>query len=253
MDNTEEKPKLKEFIDQNSSYEKLRDELFHYRIEIQSYKRSMGMLAVCVSIVLAVIGFFGYNKVDSIVEEVKRSANERLSRSDSILAKIDTRFLDSITTVVQERTVLYEKAVDALEKGTRVNNELFRKLIAGLPYNKRAVAKTTKHYLSDATNLFDVVYYTDSYKSNEEGVCYIVMGDEYKQESDDVFLVEILPENRNVAVFYQTFEVQRNYNKLHFSFSQFETYKDYQLKVVLLRNQGDKAAGYGIIRKITIK
>lgn len=111
--------------------------MFRYRVKMQSYKRSMNTLWVCDSIVLAVLGFLGYNRVENLLEKVEKNANERLSKTDAMLAKIDTHILDLITTVVGERTEAYEKAIAALEKGMKVNRELYKKLISGLPYNKK--------------------------------------------------------------------------------------------------------------------
>ena len=237
----------------SEQYEKLRDELFQYRVEIQSYKRSMNTLWVCASVVLAILGFFGYNRVENLLEKVERNANERLSKTDDILAKIDTRFLDSITTVVAERTEAYEEAIAALEKGMRVNLELYKKLISGLPYNKKVENGYHSYIVSDAINLFDIVFYSERCLPDETGECYVVMGDEYKKEKDDLFLVEVLPKNRNVAVYMQTFEVLDNYNKLYFTFSQFEKVKEYQLKVYLLRKTRKGYTGYGHTKSIIAK
>ena len=58
------KKKEEQVLIQDSSFEKLRDELFNYRIEIQSYKRSMRMLIACVSVVVALLGFMGYDRTE---------------------------------------------------------------------------------------------------------------------------------------------------------------------------------------------
>lgn len=239
--------------EESTNIEKLRDDLFQYRVEIQAYRRSMNMLSACVSIVIAILGFFGYNKVEALLDKVEQRANERLAKTDELLTKIDTHYLDSLKTIVEERTVAYEEAIGALEKGTRVNNELYKKLISGLPYNKRVEAKYNSYVLRDATNIFDVVFYTDKYSFGQTGECYVVMGEEFIKEKDDVLLVEVLPKKRNVAIYYQTFEVHSNYNKLHFKFGQYEQYEDYELAVFLLRNKGKEVFGYRQMRPISIK
>lgn len=236
----------------SSKIEKLRDDLFQYRVEIQSYKRSMNILSACVSIVIALLGFFGYNKVESLLDKVEQGANERLAKTDELLDKIDTHYLDSLKLTVEERTLAYEQAISALEKGTRVNNELYKKLITGLPYNKRSEVKYDSYILRDATNIFDVVFYSDKYSLGQTGECYIVMGDEFVKEKYDVLLVEVLPKQRNVAIYYQMFEVYSNYNKLHFKFGRFEQYKDYELAVILLRKKGKDVIGYMQKKPISI-
>ena len=232
------------------SYEKIRDELFQYRVDIQSYKRSMNVLWACVPIIMAVLAFFGYNKVEALLDKVEQNANERLSKTESLLSKVDMHYLDSLTAIVEERTIAYEEAIGALEKGTRVNNDLYKKLISGLPYNKRLETKLVPYVGKDATNIFDIVFYSEKYKYDQTGECYVVMGDEYCIEKDDVFLIEVRPGNRHVIIFGETFEVRGNYNKFHFKFGRFEQYSDYELVVLLLRKKGKETIGYELSRPI---
>lgn len=248
------KNKIKsEIVENKESYEKLRDELFQYRVEIQSYKRSMRTLWACVSIVIAVLGFFGYNRIETLLGKVESNANARLARTDSLLMKVDTHFLDSVRTVVEERTASYEEAIAALENGTRVNNELYRKLISALPFNKRKEKDVGVYSVENAINIFDIVYYTESYRVGRDGDCYVVMGDEFIKEKDDILLIIVEPINRNIAVFYQTFEVLDKYNKLYFCFDKYEKYEDYTLSAILLRRRGHDYVGYSLSRLITLK
>lgn len=238
--------------ERTTSYEKIKDELFQYRVEIQSYKRSMNMLWICVSIVLSILTFFGYNKIEVLLDEVKQTANEKLAETEQLLSKINTHYLDSLTTIVEERTIAYEEAIAALEKGTKVNNELYKKLISGLPYNKRIAAEFEPYIEKDATNLFDIVFYSDHYISGQTGECYVVMGDEYSPEKDDVFFIEVMPNNRRVIIYYQTYEVLRNYNKFHFKFDKYEQSNDYNLVIALQRKQGKETIRYTISKPIAI-
>lgn len=239
--------------DNNQACEKLRDELFQYRVEIQSFKRSMKTLWGCVIAVSTILVLFGYNRVSDLLDKVENNANERLAKTDSILATVDMRFLDSLTFLVNERTETYEKAISALENGIRVNNEMYRKIIASLPYNKRIEYNVNSFLVRDATNIFDVVFYSEDYSEGETGECYVVMGDEYARNANDVLLVEVLPLNKNVAVYYQIFEVKDNYNKLYFRFNKYEQDLEYSLRIILLRKQGKDHVGYTITKPITIK
>ena len=234
-------------------YERLRDELFQYRVEIQSYKRSMKILWTCVSVVIAVLGFFGYNHIESLLNKVEANANDRLVKTDSLLAKVDTRFLDSLISVVEEKTGSYEAAISALENGTRVNNELYKKLIASLPYNKRTKNQYKAYSVHNAINLFDIVYYDELYPSGNKGECYVIMGDEYIKEKDDALLVMVEPTNRHLAVFYQIFEIQSVYNKLYYKFDKTDGAIEYTLNVILLRKKGTNTEGYQLSKPITLK
>lgn len=237
----------------SSSCEKLRDELFQYRVEIQSYKRSMNTLWACVSVVVALLGFFGYNHVEALLDKVEKNASERLSKTDSLLATIDARYLDSLMTMVEERTVAYEGAITALENGTRVNNELYKKLISGLSSNKRTDKSVKSHIVRDATNVFDIVYYTNPYSLNATGDCYIVMGEDYSYDKEDFFIIEVFPKNRHLALYFQQFEVQSNYNKLYFKLDRKEQFDGYELVVVLIRKHNNEHYGYTMTKPLTVK
>lgn len=236
-----------------NSYEKLRDELFEYRVDIQAYKRSVNVLCACVSIIVAILGFFGYNRIEALLEKVEQNANERLEKTDELLAQVDIQYLDSLTTIVEARTKSYEAAISALERGTRVNNDLYKKLINGLPYNIKSEERILSYTDRDAINIFDIVFYDSSYSYGATGECYVVMGEEYKPQADDIFLVEVFPKNRNVTVYYQTFVVQSNYNKFYFKFKEFEQYKDYLLSVVLLQKKGGTTYGYHMSKHIMVR
>ena len=238
--------------ERDESYEKLRDELFEYRVDIKTYKRSMSILVGSVSVIVAICGFFGYNRIEALLNKVESNANARLARTDSLLAKVDMRFLDSLTAVVEERTTQYEEAIAALEKGSRVSNDMYKKLISSLSYNKRIEKHYDAYLQRDATNYFDLVFYSEYYKPGSTGECYVVMGEEYEKREDDMFLVEVFPRNRNIAIFHQTFDVQRNYNRLFFSFGKFEDYKEYSLRVILLRKNKKEYDGYTIYRPLSI-
>lgn len=237
----------------STQYEKLRDELFQYRVEIQSFKHSMRTIWISITVGFTLFGFLGYGKVEALLDRVETKANERLSKTDSLLAKVDTQYLDSLIAVVNEKTLAYEASVAALEKGTLVNNNLMKSIIKDIPYNKRFDVKHTPYFETDATNMFNVIYYTDNYAYGETGDCYVVMGEEYKKEEGDVFLVEIKVENRNIAVFYQTFEAFENYNKLHYSFGDHKHGSRYLLVIALIRKRGTDFIGYTQTKPIVVK
>jgi amino acid permease len=66
---------------------KLRDELFEYRIDIKAYKRSLNAIIAAGTILISVIAFFGYSKIENIEKTIMNRANERLAITDSLLKK----------------------------------------------------------------------------------------------------------------------------------------------------------------------
>ena len=240
----------KPVLEKNDSIEKMRDELFQYRVEICSYKRSINILITCVTVVIAVLGFFGYDKIDSVAEKIEERASNRLSVTDSILARIDTHFLDSITNLIDQTTIVYENALLSLEKGIQYNTD-YKQLISKQPYNKRKEEFVGSYTHRNATNVFDLVYYTDSIHSGNVGECFVVMRNDYDFSQEDLFLVEILPRGNNHTVYYQTFEVKQDYNKFYYQFDKAGSYNEYELVVVLLKKAGGRFEfGYRVTKRI---
>lgn len=243
----------KKEIENNESYEKLRDELFKYRVDIKSYRRSMSTLIAAVSAIVAIFGFFGYSRIEDLLNKVEMTANARLAKTDSLLASIDTHYLDSLTAVVEERTAQYEEAIAALERGTKVNNDVVKRIISSLPYNKRAQIRYETYVRKDATNYYELLFYTDLYSAASTGECYVVMGAEYDRQKDDYFLIEVLPIDTNVAIYYQTFEIQDTYNKMYFRFARYEDKREYRLNVILIRKKGAEYEGYTVSAPISME
>lgn len=232
------------------SYEKLRDELFHYRIEIKSYQRSIGILATCVSIVIGILAFFGYDRIESVMKSYESRANNRLAHTDSLLSYVDTKALDSLRDVVASKTALYEKAMSELEKGTRINAELFKMIIGNLPFNSHVEHHIDSYLQNSATGVFEIGFYTELYKAGQTGECHVVFNDNATIGLDDVFIVSIFPKNRHLAIFYQTYSIQGKYNRLPFTFYKYEQYKEYTLSITLLKDSATPRRGYNYTRPI---
>lgn len=183
------------------SYEKLRDELFHYRIEIKSYQRSFGILATCVSVVIGILAFFGYERIESVMKSYESRANNRLAHTDSLLANVDAKALDSLRDAVASRTALYEKAMSELEKGTRINSELFKIIIRNLPFNSHVEHPIDSYQQNSAAGVFDIGFYTELYKTGQTGECHVVFNENATIGPEDVFIVSIFPKNRHLPFF----------------------------------------------------
>ena len=241
-----------EIIKGDEPYEKLRDELFHYRIEILSFKKTIKTIVACVSIVLAILGYFGYDKIDSLVKEIEIQTNTRLAKTDSLLSKVDTHYLDSLTALVNERTALYEEACTQLEKGMEANRDLFRVIISNMDYNVRSNKKIESYFGESGGDLFDVVFYSNPVKANSKSDCYAVMSDNVVLNEDDVFLTIVRPKGRRIAIYYQLFEIKGKYNKLPFVVDKYEQYQEYELEVILVKKKGTKCIGYSQTFPITM-
>lgn len=234
----------------SESYEKLRDELFQYRVEIQSYKRSINIIIACTSVLVGMLAFFGIDKIDSFMNKYDERAELRLARTDSLLSQVDVAALDSLSDIVAAKTEVYKNAVSELEKGTRVNKELYTLLIRNMPSNP-LTKKEIKSYIDrSGVNYFDIVEYPKIYKQGQKGECYMVLNENVTVNPDDVLVVSVYPKDRRILVYHQAYSVLGVYNKTLLSFDKYERYLDYTLSVTLLRKEGNDYVGYSETKPI---
>lgn len=246
--------KKEECIDKekNESYEKLRDELFQYRIEIKSYQRSIGILVACVSVVIGILAFFGYDRIESVMNSYESRAVERLAHTDSLLSNVDAKALDSLRNAVIAKTAFYENAMSELEKGTQINAELFKLIIGNLPFSSHVEHQIEPYPEKSGAGVFDIMYYTDKCKDGQTGECHIVLNDNTTIGPEDIFIVAVFPKGRHLAIFYQTYSIQGKYNRLPFTFYKHENYMEYILSVTLLKDSDKPRVGFNYTRPLLL-
>ena len=87
-------------VSEENENNKLRDELFEYRVDIKSYIRNLNTIIIAGTLIISVLAFFGYNKIENIEKIVIDKTNQRLAITDSLLAKIDQKKIDSIKNIL---------------------------------------------------------------------------------------------------------------------------------------------------------
>ena len=95
---------------------KLKDQVIEARIEYKSLWRVIKVSSWFVGFIFIIIGFFGYNKMDSIESMIIERANSRLAQTDSILAKIDTSKINELNRRLLEKQREYETILENFQK-----------------------------------------------------------------------------------------------------------------------------------------
>ena len=216
-----------------TSYEKLRDEVFQYRIETRSQLKSFRYLASFTAIVVAILAFFGYDKIDSITSKIEERTNSRLASTDSLLSSIDTQYLDSLTIAVSQRTAIYEKALTELERGTKVSQDYFRVVGNSLPYNKEIEVKIDSYLNDNRIDVIDVVQFSGTIHERQVGDCIVSIRDDVDIKEGDAIEIKVYPKGRRIVVFSQFYHVNKPLNRLSFRITRFEDYQDYSLFITL--------------------
>lgn len=236
-----------------SSYEKLRDEVFQYRVETKAQLKSFRYLVSFATVLIALLAFFGYDKIDRVIDKIEERTNSRLANTDSLLSLIDTRYLDSLTSAVSQRTAIYEKALTELERGTKVSQEYFRVIGNSLPYNKESEIKIDSYFNDNRINVIDVVRYSEILHDREIGDCIVSIRDDVDINEGDVLEVKVFPKGRRIVMFSQFYKVNKPLNRLPFRITRYNDYQDYTLLVSYYSLQDNQYRAYIIEKSFKLK
>ncbi len=190
----------------DKSYEKLRDELTETRIDLKAWIRSMKILGICVSILLFILAFLGYDKIDSIQQK--------------ILSKIDEKRLDELNQRILAKEREFEQTLKNFEKVQSKNKELEEKLLASLPSNEQISApRIDSSLLAPAEDRFQIRDFPLSFKKSSRQNLFLTFNDNFDLKNAELLEVAILQkksENHYNQYADYFFKVQQKLNKLSF-------------------------------------
>ncbi len=188
------------------SYEKLRDELMDTRIDLKAWIRSMKILGVSVSIILFILAFLGYDKIESIEQK--------------ILSKIDEKRLNELNQRIIAKEREFEQTLINFEKVLSKNKELEEKLLASLVSNERVSApKMDSSLLVPAEDKFQIREFPLTFKKNSKQNLFLTFSDNIDLKNAELLEVAILQkksESQYTQYADYFFKVQQKLNKLSF-------------------------------------
>jgi len=221
----------------NSSVENLRNELFDYRVDIKSYKRNLNTIIIASSVLISVLAFFGYNKIDAIEESILERANNRLAITDSILAKIDQAKIDSLNTLLVEKEKEYKLTISNFEKIVTQNKDLEMKLLVSLPENERIKSRNDSYYKEYPTDFFEVRPFKTILKNGQKESLFLVFKDDVEFSPEDYLTLKLYPKDRNIMLMDKCYLINSKFNKLSFGLSKYDNYKTYTLEIAYYRKE----------------
>jgi len=237
----------------NNSIDKLRDELFDYRLDIKAYIKNLNTIIISGSILISVLTFFGYTKIENIEQTIMEKANERLAVTDLILSKINQERIDSLNLILIKKEENYQKTISNFEKIVSLNKELENQLFKSLPENKRTESKTNTYIEEYPTNYFKIRPFKTKVQEGELINLYVVINDGNEIKDEDYFSVKVYPKGRRVLLLSKEYIASSKFNKFSFGINKFENYKEYELEVALFRNErNDTYMKYFITKSITL-
>jgi hypothetical protein len=213
------KPKRKFSTISQSTTEKLRDELFEVRVDIKAYIRNINVLIICATLVISILAFFGYNKIDSVEKQILEKANNRLARTDSLLAKINEKKLDSINKILVAKQIEYGNTIKNFELVILQNKLLERKLFEILPANEQLTSfKYPTHYQEKQEDYFSIEPFGDKFNKEDKVLIYLKFSEKTDISKVECIGINIFLYNRHVLVKDKYYKVTQRLNKLPFQF-----------------------------------
>lgn len=218
---------------QSDLFEKLREELFKYRVSIESYKMNINTIIVCATIIISVIAFFGYNKVDGIQEIVIEKTNKRLMKTDSLLAKIDQKKIDSLNTVLVKKEIEFKNTIKNFDIVINSNIELQTKLLSSLADNPIVTHTEIKSYMPEyQSDYFDIRPFKQNIKLGELINIYLIFKENVNLKSIEYIGLKLYPNRRNILLSDKFYQINGKLNKLSFKVGEkFENQTIYRLEI----------------------
>ncbi|MCD4663979.1 MAG: hypothetical protein K8R68_01835 [Bacteroidales bacterium] len=237
----------------SSNNEKLREELFEIRVDVQVYKRSFKILVTSVVIITAIIAYFGYDKIDTIQKDILKKANQRLAQTDSLLSNIDQSKLDTLNIKLSKKVKEYELTLANFDLVLQSNKELENKLFATLNTNKRVEYPLKSLYQHSPEDFFKLKKFPNVFKPNEKLDLFLSFSDSFELSSAEVLKLEITKTKNDQL--YQvkdySFEVQQRLNKLSITLDIAKG--KYILDVGFIKKDKEKYHFYRFRKNIVIK
>jgi len=214
------KPQKRESHGSYSSIEKFRDELFEVRVDLKAYIRNINVLIVCATVIISILAFFGYNKIDSVEKQILEKANARLAITDSLLAKINEKKLDSINELLSRKIVEYENTIKNFELVINQNKVIEKKLFELLPLNEQLLSFPHESYYQEQQgDYFEIYPFPDKFKNNEKAFVYFKFLEPFDISDAECIAIQIFQINRNVLLNAKYYKVNQRLNKIAIQFA----------------------------------
>lgn len=204
-----------------SNYDKIRDELIEIKSDYKAWLRSLKILWVAVSIILFILAFFGYSKIESIEKTIFERVELRLKTTDSLLAQIDKRRIDSLNKIISEKEVEYKSVIANFENTIRKNKELELKLLNSLVPNKRIEYNLTSYYKESSEGYLKISEIPKSINQKSSLPIYLIFLNNEAVQMAEVINVSVTYKNDKgeiISTGRYFYEINGVYNKAVISF-----------------------------------
>jgi len=237
----------------NSKIDDLSQDVKELEIEISSYKKCIKLLSFIIPLFLFIFAYFGYDKFESIKDDIMKKANQRLAETDSLLSEIDTTMISKLKSELGQNINLYKETLSNLEEAIRTNKELRDQLLQNLPDNEIITTQVTQYYVRDPQNIFSIEKFDMVHKSGQKISIFLKLNN----TNDGINLTSIdikinrHDENSIISVRSYSYKPRDGFNKLKCSLN-IDPGK-YKINIGVTENRNDKYYFYREVYDIEIE
>ena len=244
----------------NYLIEKLRDELFDYRVDIKSYKSKLNTMIAAGIVILSLLAFFGYRGIDNIETTIMEQANMRLAVTDALLSKIDQTKIDSLNQLLVSREQEFALTISNFERIIQQSNDLQMLLLQSLPVNPRIETRRVGSFVREfPTNIFTLHPFNTELSRNQVEYIFLSLDDNIEISENDFLAISLFPKGgdtygRRLLLLSTHYRVNSRFNKLSFGINPYRDNEEYELEIAFFRNEGDdRFRKHYIIKTVRLK
>jgi len=215
--------------------------------------RNLNTIIIAGTLIISVLAFFGYNKIENIEKIVIDKTNQRLAITDSLLAKIDQKKIDSIKNILIVKEKEYSTIITNFEKTIQQNRELELLFLKSIPENESIKENNVSYSLGNPEGLFEVVINNKKLKSGQKDFVYLIFQEDLDLGPDDFISIKLYPKDRGILMFHKDYKINSKLNKVSFVLEPFEKYKIYNLTVSYYKKEGKFYKNYNTNNEIELK
>jgi hypothetical protein len=239
---------MRNILGHRKDYDDLRKDIIEVKIDYKSWMRSLKVIAIAVTVVLSILAYFGYDKIDTLEKTILDRTNSRLAKTDTLLSKIDEKRIDAINKRITEKETEYNSTLKSIEKVINQNKIMEEKILSVLPNNTRVNRELKSFMAGQQDDIFETRQLQATYNRNQKTSLYLIFDEKYDLKNVDVICLQMTKDNVIQKDYY--YAVEQRFNKIEVTFDL--PSGNYKLEFGFLTKSNNLPTFHRIVRNIKI-
>jgi hypothetical protein len=160
--------------------------------------------------------------------------------------------VDSLNRLILSKEQEYNVIIANFERVVQQSMDLQGKLLESLSENERIEGKTNSYMVEYPTTLFSIHPLNKNLKKNQVQFVYLTLKEEVNISEDDYLSIAIHPKGRQIILLDKNYKLSSRFNKMSFSVTQFENYREYELEISYFKKEKNGYRKCYIVEEINL-